>query len=55
MISNQILQYTVLITDKALTNLAKAHEAVYYSGIKIFNNLPLIIKQSSHDTNLNWP
>jgi hypothetical protein len=37
------------------TNLTKAQKAVYYSGIKIFYNLPLNIKQLSHDTNLNWP
>jgi hypothetical protein len=37
------------------TNLTKAQEAVYYSRIKIFNNLPLNIKQLSHHTNLNWP
>jgi hypothetical protein len=37
------------------TNLTKAQEAAYYSGIKIFSNLPLNIKQLSHVTNLNWP
>jgi uncharacterized protein (DUF1501 family) len=54
MLSNQILQYTVLILDKAFalhpltTNLTKAQKAVL---IKIFNNLPLSIKQLSHDPN----
>jgi hypothetical protein len=37
------------------TNLTKEQEAVYYSGIKIFNNFPLNIMQLSYDTNLNWP
>ena len=36
------------------TNLTNSQEALYYSGIKIFNNLPLNIKQLSHDTHLNW-
>jgi len=32
-------------------NLTKAQKAVYYSRIKIFNNLQLNIKQLYHDTN----
>ena len=33
------------------TNLTKARKAVHYSRIKIFNNLPLNIKQLYNDTN----
>ena len=33
------------------TNLTKVQKRVYYSGIKIFNNLPLNIKHLSHDAN----
>ena len=33
------------------TNLTKGQKAVYYCRIKMFNNLPLNIKQLSHDTN----
>jgi len=31
----------------------KGQKAVYYCRIKMFNNLPLNIKQLSHDTNKN--
>jgi hypothetical protein len=33
------------------TNLTKAQKGLYYPGIKIFNNLPLNIRQLSHDAN----
>jgi hypothetical protein len=33
------------------TNLIKAQKPVYYSRIKLFNNLPFNIKQLPHDTN----
>jgi hypothetical protein len=32
-------------------NLTKAQKGVYYSGIKIFSNLPLNITHLSHDAN----
>jgi len=55
MLSDQILQYTVLILDKALTKsfnnkVEKSTKRVYYSRMKIFNNKPLNIKRLSHDT-----
>jgi hypothetical protein len=36
------------------TNLTTIQKAVHYSRIKIFNNLPLNVRQLSHDRNLNW-
>jgi hypothetical protein len=57
MLSNQILQYIVVILLKAFTyshqkqHLTEAEKGVYYFGVKIFGNLPLNIKHSSHDTN----
>jgi hypothetical protein len=33
------------------TTLIKSQKGLYYSGIKIFNNLPLNIRQLSCDTN----
>jgi hypothetical protein len=34
-----------------LVNLSKVQKGVYYSGIKLFNSLPLSIKQVVHDLN----
>jgi hypothetical protein len=31
------------------THLAVFHKGIYYAGIKIFNNLPVAIKELSHD------
>jgi hypothetical protein len=33
-----------------IANLSVFQEGVYFSGIKIYNNLPTRIKQLSHDT-----
>jgi len=33
------------------TNVMEEQKGVYYFGVKIFGNLPLNIKHSSHDTN----
>jgi hypothetical protein len=35
----------------SLISLTKFKEGVYYSGIKVFNSLPLNIKQVAHDIN----
>jgi hypothetical protein len=34
-----------------LVNLSKVQKGVYYSGIKLFNSLPLSIKQVAYDLN----
>jgi hypothetical protein len=34
-----------------LVNLSKVQKGVYYSSIKLFNSLPLSIKQVAHDLN----
>jgi hypothetical protein len=34
-----------------LVTLSKVQKGVYYSGIKLFNSLPLSIKQVAHDLN----
>jgi hypothetical protein len=34
-----------------LVNLSKVQKGVYYSGIKLFNSLPLSVTQVAHDLN----
>jgi len=37
-----------------IANLTKFQKGVYYSGIKIFNNLPHKIKDLANETKLFW-
>jgi len=37
-----------------IANLTKIQKGVYYSGIKIFNNLPHNIKDLANETKLFW-
>jgi len=57
-IKNKYLFYTnnqiCSVHTRFKTNLHKFQKGVYYSGIKIFNNLPHNIKDLANETILFW-
>jgi hypothetical protein len=48
---HSINTYHKLDLHVPLVNLSKVQKGVYYSGIKLFNSLPLSNKQVAHDLN----